>query len=193
AGPRDVPPGSRTIPPPPPAVRPPVSASAGPKYRYATISSWLRILLDGVDRFVKGLSKLLHAFSFQSCGNIDKADIETIEALHNLPSLLHPLLDRTGNDVAVVEHGGDRLLRHRPDRHRGDQRLDIHQIGISRVLRAGARPQEALRARPPRAQGFPALRRECPFHALIGHLCIGDRDLAAQIAGAGFSLTLQQL
>ena len=118
-----------------------LAALAGPRHCCTTIvrhHNRVFCLMALID-LSNASAKLLHAFSFQSRGNIGKADIETIEALHSFASLRHLLLDRTGDDVAVVEHRSDRLFRHRADRHRPDQRLDIHQIRIIRDFRAGAR------------------------------------------------------
>ena len=44
-------------------------------------------------------------------------------------------LDGIGNDLAVIEQRFERRRRHRVDRIGPDDGLDVHEIGIARVLR----------------------------------------------------------
>ena len=65
-------------------------------------------------------------------------------------SRLAPATSSSGSArLAVVAERGERLGRHRVDRVGADQLLDVEDVAVVRVLRAGARPQHALRpARP---------------------------------------------
>src|SRR5579872_3794467 len=95
------------------------------------------VLHQGVAR----LDASLHAFVFERRCDAREIHPEPAEIGDDPPGLVDPLIDRAPYR-AVVDEGGDRLLRHRVDGVPADQRLDIHQLGIMRVLGAGAGPQQ---------------------------------------------------
>ena len=64
-------------------------------------------------------------------------------------------VDRAG-DGAVVEEGLDRLLRHRVDRVRADELVDVGRVGVGRVLRGRRGPQRSLHPCAPRRRAPPS-------------------------------------
>src|SRR5207302_236995 len=61
-----------------------------------------------------------------------------------------------------------------------DELLDVVRVRIARILRRGARPEAALRARARLAQPVPARAAEQLLPPLVRHLRVGDRGLAVQ-------------
>jgi hypothetical protein len=62
---------------------------------------------------------------------------------NDLPGSLEAMLYRVGHG-AMIDKGGDCFLRHRVDRIRSNQRLDVEQVWIIWVLCARAGPKQPL-------------------------------------------------
>ena len=80
----------------------------------------------------------------------------------------------------MVAEGVHRRDRQGVDRFGPDQLIDVENVGVSRVLGPGRRPEGPLHARPAdrkRCEGLPA---EDLLEAAIGELGIGDRRLATE-------------
>ncbi len=103
-------------------------------------------------------------------------------SLQLVPGLLQTRLQGE-RDGAMIHEGIERGWRHRIDRIRADERVQVQRVGIERVLGAGAGPQGALDASALGGQSFPALAAEDLAEAGIGSLGIGDGDLAVQRLG----------
>ena len=82
--------------------------------------------------------------------------------------------------LAVIAEGIQRCRRHGVDGVGADQLLDIENVGIVLVLGAGGGPQQPLRLGALGGELLPARSRKQPLVVLVGHLGIGDRDLALQ-------------
>ncbi|MBV8567952.1 MAG: hypothetical protein JO273_21100 [Methylobacteriaceae bacterium] len=129
---------------------------------------------------VEGGVELLHALVFELTGHPVEIDAEPGEFGHDAARLFDPIVQRRLDD-AVIEERSDGLGRHRIDGERSDQRLDIHEVGIFRVLRAGACPQHPLWPGTSRGKPLPAIACDALFEALVGELGIGDRRLAEKL------------
>ena len=84
-------------------------------------------------------NEFFDAFVFELGGDQIEPHTELRELVHDPSGVRHTLLDRVLHPTMVAEDR-DRLCRHGVDGQRPDQRLDVHQIGIGRILRARAGP-----------------------------------------------------
>ena len=89
----------------------------------------------------------------------------------------------SGN-LAVVGDRQQRLQRHRVDRVRSDQFLDVEGVRVARVLGAGRGPQRPLNGGAGAEQRFPPRPGEDLLEAPVGESRVGDRRLALQIGAA---------
>ena len=81
---------------------------------------------------------------------------------------------------AVIAEGVERRRRHRVDGVGTDQLLDIEHIAVVLVLGAGGSPQQPLRLCAFGGELVPARAGKQPLVILVGHLGVGDGDLALQ-------------
>src|SRR5262245_35143858 len=81
---------------------------------------------------------------------------------------------------SVIAERAERRGRDRGDGIGADEFLDVHDVAIGGVLRAGARPQQALRLRAQRRQRLPPGACEYFSIFVIRELGIGDGNLAGQ-------------
>jgi len=106
-------------------------------------------------------------------------DSGSLQIAHDLDGVARSLLER-GGYLAVLREESDSLPWKCIDRLRTDQWLNIHKSVVGRVLRAGAGPQEPLRARPSFFQGAPTSRGRQLLETPIRDLGVRDRTLAEQ-------------
>jgi hypothetical protein len=85
--------------------------------------------------------------------------------------------------LAVIGEGEQGLVRHRIDGERRRERLDVEHVRSLRVLRAGACPQQPLRACPLVCEALEALRIEQLAVGAVGAFRNRDPELAAQRVG----------
>ena len=78
--------------------------------------------------------------------------------------------------LAVVGGGEQRRHRHRVDGVRRDQPVDVHRVGVVRVLGSGRRPQRPLHGGARVAQGVPAWTGEELLEADVRGPRIGERS-----------------
>ncbi len=95
--------------------------------------------------------------------------------------------------VAVIEEGVDGRRRHRIDRVRADQRLDVEHVRILRVLGAGARPQDPLWAGALCGHIGKRVRLEDLLIPLICKLGVGDCSFAPLRHGLIGAVLLQSI
>ncbi len=81
---------------------------------------------------------------------------------------------------AVIGERAQGLLRHRVHGVRRRQPVDVHHVGVRRVLRRRRRPQRALHARAGRGEPLPAAPAEELLEAPVGDARVGDAGLPAQ-------------
>ena len=115
--------------------------------RPVTIPS--RVELDARDQRVERLDELVDALAQQLLGHVAHVDAgvgERCEVLAGSWSAVAPA------DLELLGAGEQRRHRHRVDRVRRHQRVDVLGLGVARVLHAGRGPQRAL-------HGAPASRR----------------------------------
>ena len=80
----------------------------------------------------------------------------------------------------MIGQGLQRLLRHRVDRERRGEGLDVEDVGSLRVFAAGAGPEQALRASAGVVKALPPRRVEQGAVGLVGALGNRDAELPTQ-------------
>ena len=110
-------------------------------------------------------------------------DAEILEVVEDTLRVFDSLPNRAGEDPAVLAECLDRYLRHRVDRMRSDERLDVTDGIVERVLGARTRPQQSLRAGSGLDQGTPFVSVEHRFEAAVCEACAGDRRSAEERGG----------
>src|SRR5215213_4311159 len=100
----------------------------------------LRYLLD---ELVEGVGELLDALLLEHIGYVLVGYASFFEILQELAGLVDVFLDGLA-DVGMVLHVLDGGLRHGVDRVRADEVLDVHHVGVLRVLGRGGCPQGPL-------------------------------------------------
>src|SRR5208337_2661348 len=83
---------------------------------------------------------------------------------------------------SMIAKGINGRRRHSVYCVRPDQFLHVHDVSISRILRAGACPEHALGLRALGSQRLPSRSAEDLLVALVGKFSIGNRNLTLQTA-----------
>ena len=87
-------------------------------------------------------------------------------------------------DLALACGRGQRRQRHRVHRVGPDEAVDVHRLGIGRVLDAGGRPQRPLDGRAGLAQGGEALAFEHALERAVGGAGVGEPGAAGEVVAA---------
>ena len=74
--------------------------------------------------------------------------------------------------------------RHRVDRVRGDEPVDVHRLGVERVLDPGRGPQRALHGAAGAGQGREARAAEHALERLVGGARVGEAGAPLQVLAA---------
>ncbi len=138
------------------------------------------LLGELLEQRVVGIDELLDGFVLEPGGDQLEPNTDALEVGHHPSGHGQALLDRSLQGAVVLE-GRDRFARHGVDGHRSDQRLDIHEVGIGRVLGAGARPQHPLHARAFLGERHPPIALQDVLECLVGELGVGDRTCRAEL------------
>ena len=86
--------------------------------------------------------------------------------------------------LAVALGGLQRRQRHRVDGVGPDEAVDVHRLGVGRVLDAGRRPQRALDRAAGRAQRRELVAAEDALEGLVGAAGVGEPGAALQVGVA---------
>ena len=147
-----------------------------------------------VDRLAVRLRKRVHALILQLLGDSGHVDPIRRELGEDASRSIDVFLQGQIHS-AVVAKRLERRDRHRVDRRRADELLDVQRVAVARVLRRCARPQASLHGRAGVAQGIPAGTRVQLAEYLVCELGVRDRRLAqetANLAVCRLHLLLQQ-
>src|SRR5919197_87685 len=106
----------------------------------------LQFPLDGAEQLVPGRLELLDALVLEHLDHVVVVDPRRRERGHVRAGVVIVGPDRVAVRSAMVGLGVQRRLRHGVDRAGRDQVVDVHRVGVGRILDAGRRPQRALRA-----------------------------------------------
>ncbi len=155
----------------------------------------LEFALDRDEHRVVRVGERFDAFGDQLFGDVVQGDLLLRERFDHGASAVDLLEDRVGDDDAVVEQRFERVRRDRVDGILRDERLDVHQLRIRRVLGRGRGPERALHVRALDAQRGESVAFEQLLEALIGQFGAGDRGFAEQVLDvfAAVDLGLQLL
>src|SRR5688572_18754503 len=148
--------------------------------------------LDRLDELVEALREAGDALLDQLARHAIDADAAGLHLAQSLAGLLHARVERALH-VAVVDEGRDRVERHGVDRLRTDQLLDVDDVAVVGVLRAGAGPEAALDARAGSPQIGEVVSAEDLVEGHVRHLGVGDRGAAAGLEIGAVPLLLQVL
>ena len=168
-------------------------------HRVELLAEELRALVgDRAVERIRRIGEALDAALDEAGGDAGQVEPEPLGLAQDFLGAIEIGGDRLGG-LAMVAERVHRLGRHGVDRVAADQRLDIEHVRIARVLGAGRRPQQPLRHRALGGERLPARRGRDFEIMLIGHLGIGDRDLAAHrlerldVVAAGLDLLVDRL
>src|SRR5690606_3830589 len=135
----------------------------------------------------KGLLELRQAFLLQTLADDVEVDAEGGERRVLRPRRIEVAPERVA-DLTMVAQGREGGVGQGVDRVGADQRFDVEQVAVGRVLGAGARPQHVLRSCAGGAQDVEARAMEALEIALVGALGGGDRAAPAQREGVAAEL-----
>src|SRR5487761_2364398 len=97
---------------------------------------------SAVEQAGEGVGEGLDAFQLELLRHLIHVNARAGQLRHRLARLVI-LAQRALGDAVILE-GDDGLWRHRVDRLRADQLLDIDHVAVRWILRAGAGPETAL-------------------------------------------------
>src|SRR5581483_5177142 len=135
---------------------------------------------DAVEELGERVRELLHTLELERLGDVVVVDADLRDLLEQRVRRLDVLLDGVAAHLAVVLERGDGLDRHRVDRVRPDQLLDVDHVTVLWVLRRRRRPQTALRRRALAGEELPARPAELALIVLVRELRVRDRELPAE-------------
>ncbi len=148
--------------------------------------------LHGSQQLVEGFRELADPIFQQAVRGLLQRDVEFVQRGERRPRALDILLQRVSNTTVLAKGivGGRGDGR---DGLRSDQLLQIEHVPVRGVLRARARPEQALRARALLLQRLPPCSGEHLQISMIGEFRVGDGDLpldrlqSGTLRGAGLS------
>ena len=121
------------------------------------------------------------ALDLQLIADLEERDLGFLQATHYVVGAAQIALDRIGNDLPMIEQRVERGRRHRVDGIGTDDALDVHQVGVVRILGRGGGPQRPLNRAAFGLQRGELFAFEDFFELLIGELQTGDSRLAEQV------------
>ena len=126
-----------------------------------------------------GLEEGVDALDLQLPRHLVEVDADLGQLLQLPLGDVDVLVERAA-DLAVLAEGRQRVGRDRVDGVRPDQLLDVHRVGVARVLDRGARPEAALGRGARLPERLPAGTAVELLELLVGHLGVGDAGLAVE-------------
>src|SRR5215208_2210894 len=177
------------------SLSPPQSVGSFCQTRWATCSSAARLMrsagddglalrLDAGYQLLHRVLEQLHAVAQELVRHVVQVDARIGQRLELLLHLVGVDIRRRARHLAVVGEREQRRHRHRVDRVRRDQVVDVHRVGVVRVLHAGRRPQRALHGGACVAQIGEAVAVEYVLEAQVGGAGVGDRGGAQEVGPA---------
>ena len=139
------------------------------------------LVCDRAVKLVGGVGELLDAVLDQFGRDRIQRDAGFIERFQHVAGVVDIFFEAVAR-LAVVAERIERRRRHGVDGVGADQFLDIEDVAVVLVLGAGGSPQQPLRLGALGGEFLPAGTCEQALVILIGHLRVGDRDLALQRA-----------
>ena len=141
----------------------------------------LALGLDAVEQLVHRHHERVDAVAQQLLGDV----VEVDAGLAQRVEVGGRVVRRGGaGDLAVARGRGQRRQRHRVDRVGPDEAVDVHRLGVGRVLDAGRRPQRALHRRAGLAQRGEALALEHALERAVGGARVGEAGAAGEVVAA---------
>ena len=138
-------------------------------------------MFHGPKQLFERFGELAHAILEQHVCMLLKSDAQFGECFQRVVCLLETVL-QAGLGPPMVTKSLEGRRRHSVDRVGPDQFLDVHDIGVNRVLGRRACPKEALRLGAFLRQGGPSRATADFLVALVGELGVRNRHLALQTA-----------
>src|SRR6185295_16824703 len=135
---------------------------------------------DPVEQVRERVGEFLHALALEGLDHVVVVDAGLRELVEDAVRLVDVALEGR-RDLAVVLESLDRLLRHRVHRLGPDQLLDVDHVAVVGVLGRRRGPEAALLPRALRLESLPARAGVELLVALVGELCVRDRELALQL------------
>ena len=113
--------------------------------------------------------------------DVEERDLRFLQRAHHVGGAAEVAFDGIGLDLAVIEQRVERLRRHRVDGIGPDDALDVHEVGVMRILRRGRRPERTLHRAALCLERRELVAVEDLLELLIGKLQAGDAGLAEQM------------
>ena len=120
--------------------------------RRRAVAQLVELAANRVEHGLERVGERLHAVGDEPFGDVVERDLGLGQRVDGGLGRVDVLLDGVGLDGRVVEDRFERVGRHGVDRVLADQRLDVHQVGVGRVLDRGRGPERALDVRAALAQ-----------------------------------------
>ena len=139
-------------------------------------------LLQACQQLFERLYELLHPLVLQLLSEVVDIDAEFGKKEKDILGLLEPLFKPCFR-LAVIAVGVERFPGDRIDRFRSDQCLDILDVAVLGILRAGAGPKNALGSGVVVGELAEPIGLKRLLIDLVGQFGAGDRDLPVQRAG----------
>src|SRR5206468_547815 len=153
-----------------------------PKARVSGDPHGLLFFLERLQQRVVGVRELLDPVLFELQEDPLLLDLELTEAFEDPASAGEVVVDADLR-VAMVPVGLEGLGRQGVHRIGGDQRFDIVEVGVGRVLRRGRGPQGTLERDALLPQRLEARASKGLLEGLVGDPGVGDAQTPAQPAG----------
>ncbi len=135
---------------------------------------------DHAEQRVERFGELLDSIVFQRPGDVVEIHPARCQPLHDQVCLTGILGQSSLHGSMILEQPKG-CRRHGVDCVRADERIHVQDVGIARVLGAGAGPEQPLWSGAGGCQPLPGGALEVITEPGVGQLRIGDRDLAPQI------------
>ena len=135
---------------------------------------------DHAEQRVERLGELLDPVVLQHPSDVGEIHPARCQPFHDQVGLTGIIGEGSRRGPVFLEEP-KRRRRHGIDRVGADERLHIEDVGVARVLGAGAGPEESLGPGPGGGQPLPGGALEVITKPGVGQLRVGDRDLAPEV------------
>ena len=143
----------------------------------------LALALDAGQQLVEGVHEQVHAVAQQLVRHVVDVDAGLCQRAHRALDVGRIGVRRRPLHLELLAGGEERGQRHRVDGVRSHQAVDVHHVGVARVLHPGRRPERALNPRPRVAQVREALAVEDLLEAHVGRARVPKARGAEQLGG----------